>query len=78
MLTGNSPFTPYTLLKLVEMAQGIYPPGLIQVIGGDEKIGPMLTAHPDIAKISFTGSTATGKRIAAACANSLKRVTLEL
>lgn len=66
------------MLKLVEMAQSVFPPGVIQIIGGDDAIGPMFTAHPDIRKISFTGSTATGKKIMAACANSLKRVTLEL
>lgn len=84
LLTGNtiivkpSPFTPYTTLKVVELAQEIFPPGVVQAIGGDDKLGPMLTAHPDIAKISFTGSIVTGKKIMAACANTLKRVTLEL
>ncbi|KXL51221.1 hypothetical protein M433DRAFT_6988 [Acidomyces richmondensis BFW] len=84
LLTGNtiivkpSPYTPYTTLKAVELAQDIFPPGVIQAIGGDDKLGPMLTAHPDIAKISFTGSIATGKKIMAACASTLKRVTLEL
>lgn len=48
------------------------------MVGGSDKLGAMLTAHPDIAKISFTGSIATGKKIMAACANTLKRVTLEL
>ncbi|GAB7366393.1 hypothetical protein MBLNU230_g8190t1 [Neophaeotheca triangularis] len=84
LLTGNtiivkpSPFTPYTTLKAVELAQEIFPPGVVQAIGGDDKLGPMFTQHPDIAKISFTGSIATGKKIMAACANTLKRVTLEL
>lgn len=84
LLTGNtiivkpSPYTPYTTLKLVELAQGIFPPGVVQAIGGDDYLGPMLTANPDIAKISFTGSIATGKKIMAACAQTLKRVTLEL
>lgn len=83
-MTGNaiivkpSPFTPYTTLKLVEIGQGIFPPGVLQAIGGDDSLGPMLTAHPGIAKISFTGSIATGKKIMAACAQTLKRVTLEL
>ncbi|KAK3713390.1 hypothetical protein LTR37_008582 [Vermiconidia calcicola] len=84
LLTGNtiivkpSPFTPYTTLKVVELAQDIFEPGIVQVVGGDDKLGPMLTAHPGIAKISFTGSIATGKKIMAACAPTLKRVTLEL
>lgn len=73
-----SPYTPYTSLKEVELAQEIFPPGVVQVLGGSDALGPMLTSHPDIAKISFTGSIATGKKIMAACAGTLKRVTLEL
>lgn len=84
LLTGNtiiikpSPYTPYTTLKIVELAQEIFEPGVIQAVGGDDKLGPMLTQHPGIAKISFTGSIATGKKVMAACASTLKRVTLEL
>ena len=84
LLTGNtiivkpSPYTPYTTLKCIELAQDIFPPGVVQVLGGDDKLGPMFTAHPGIAKISFTGSIATGKKIMAASAPTLKRVTLEL
>ena len=84
LLTGNciivkpSPFTPYSTLKAIEIAQEVYEPGIVQAIGGDDKLGPMFTAHQGIAKISFTGSIATGKKIMAACAPTLKRVTLEL
>lgn len=84
LLTGNtviikpSPYTPYTTLKAVELAQDIFAPGVIQAVGGDDKLGPMLTTHPGIAKISFTGSIATGKKVMAAAASTLKRVTLEL
>jgi acyl-CoA reductase-like NAD-dependent aldehyde dehydrogenase len=78
IIVKPSPFTPYTALKLVELAQEIFPPGVIQVLGGDDRLGPMLVDHPDVAKISFTGSIATGKKIMAACAKSLKRITLEL
>merc|ERR1712070_1157059 len=84
LLTGNSiivkpsPYTPYTTLKIVELAQEVLPPGVLQALGGDDKLGPMMTAHPGIAKISFTGSIATGKKIMSACANTLKRCTLEL
>ena len=78
IIVKPSPFTPYTALKAIELAQEIFPPGVIQVLGGDDKLGPMLTQHPGIAKISFTGSIATGKKIMAACASTLKRVTLEL
>jgi len=65
-------------LKLVELCQEIFPPGVVQALGGDDKLGPMLTAHPGISKISFTGSVATGKKIMEACSKTLKRVTLEL
>lgn len=81
ILTGNtiivkpSPYTPYTTLKIIELAQEIFEPGVVQAVGGDDKLGPMLTAHPGIAKISFTGSIATGKKIMAACAPTLKRVS---
>ncbi|KAF2719825.1 aldehyde dehydrogenase-like protein [Polychaeton citri CBS 116435] len=84
ILTGNaiivkpSPFTPYTALKMAEIGATVLPAGVFQVIGGDDMLGPMLTAHPGIAKISFTGSIATGKKIMSACAQTLKRVTLEL
>lgn len=73
-----SPFTPYSALKMVELAQQVFPPGVIQVIGGDDSIGPALVNHPDVNKISFTGSSATGKRIMASAAATLKRVTLEM
>lgn len=66
----------YTALKLVEMAQRVFPPGLVQVLGGDAGVGPALVAHPGIQKISFTGSIATGKKIMQSAAKTLKRVTL--
>jgi len=84
ILTGNtvvvkpSPFTPYTALKFVELAQEILPPGVVQVVGGNNELGALLTTHPDVAKISFTGSIATGKKVMEASAKTLKRVTLEL
>ncbi|KIV96813.1 hypothetical protein PV10_00629 [Exophiala mesophila] len=84
LVSGNcviakpSPFTPYGLLKLVELAQQVFPPGVLQVLGGDDSLGPWLTEHPGIQKISFTGSTATGKKVMQACSRTLKRLTLEL
>lgn len=77
-LTVLSPFTPYTALKIGEIAAQIFPPGVIQVLGGDDNLGPWITKHPNIAKISFTGSIATGKKIMAVAAATLKRVNLEL
>ncbi|KAH8815296.1 aldehyde dehydrogenase [Xylogone sp. PMI_703] len=73
-----SPFTPYSALKIGEIATQIFPPGVVQVLGGDDSLGPWITKHPGIAKISFTGSTATGKRVMAAASETLKRVNLEL
>lgn len=84
VLAGNtlivkpSPYAPYTLLKIGELAARIFPPGVVQVLSGDDSLGPKLTANPVIAKVSFTGSTATGKKVAQVCGNTLKRVTLEL
>ena len=84
LLTGNtmvlkpSPFTPLCSLKLGELFRDIFPPGVFNVITGADELGPMMTAHPGFAKISFTGSTATGKRVMETAARDLKRVTLEL
>lgn len=84
VLAGNtivvkpSPYAPYTLLKIGQLASKIFPPGVIQVLSGDESLGPRLTAHPGVAKVSFTGSTSTGRKVAEICGRTLKRVTLEL
>ena len=84
LLTGNtiiikpSPFTPYCDLKLAEIGRKIFPPGVLQCLSGGDDLGPMLTAHPDIDKISFTGSSFTGKKVMESAAKTLKRITLEL
>ncbi|MGC4027984.1 MAG: aldehyde dehydrogenase family protein [Steroidobacteraceae bacterium] len=84
LYTGNcaiikpSPFTPLTTLRIGEILRGILPPGVLGVLAGGDELGALLTAHPGIDKISFTGSVATGKKVMAACAGTLKRVTLEL
>ncbi|KAJ9616404.1 hypothetical protein H2200_000122 [Cladophialophora chaetospira] len=78
VIVKPSPFTPYTALKMVEIANQVFPPGLVQALGGDDKLGPALVDHPDIHKISFTGSIATGKKVMAAAAKTVKRVTLEM
>ena len=84
LYTGNciiikpSPYTPYCNLKLGELARKYFPPGVLQVLSGGDDLGPMLTAHPDIDKISFTGSSVTGKKVMESCAKTLKRITLEL
>lgn len=84
LVTGNtiiikpSPFTPAGDLKLCELAQRHFPPGVVQCLSGDDNLGPWLTAHPVPAKISFTGSTFTGKKVMESASKTLKRVTLEL
>ncbi|KAL5364962.1 Aldehyde/histidinol dehydrogenase [Aspergillus floccosus] len=78
IIVKPSPFTPYSALKMVELAQSVFPADVVQAIGGADSIGPALVSHPGVNKISFTGSSATGKRIMASAAATLKRVTLEL
>jgi acyl-CoA reductase-like NAD-dependent aldehyde dehydrogenase len=56
----------------------VFPPGVLNVISGDDDLGARLVAHPIPDKITFTGSVATGRRVAAAAGPQLKRVTLEL
>ncbi len=73
-----SPFTPLSALYLGQIGRATFPPGVFNVITGDAGVGAAMTTHPKVAKISFTGSTATGKTIAAAAAATLKKLTLEL
>lgn len=72
--------TPLTMIRFAEMALECgLPPGVLNVVTGEgETVGAKLCAHPDVDKIAFTGSNEVGKLVAAAGANSLKRVTLEL
>ncbi len=78
MVLKPSPFTPLCTLKLAELWRDILPPGVFNVVSGGDELGPMMTAHPGFAKISFTGSTATGKRVMETASHDLKRITLEL
>ncbi len=73
-----SELTPFTTLKLAEMAGDIFPPGVINVVVGDGETGAALVEHPGIDMVSLTGSVPTGKRIAEAASRTLKRVHLEL
>lgn len=71
--------TPLTALRLAAICEEAgLPPGTLNVVTGDGRCGSALVQSPLVDKIAFTGSTATGKAIAAAAASSLKRVTLEL
>ncbi|KAF2158377.1 hypothetical protein M409DRAFT_71676 [Zasmidium cellare ATCC 36951] len=78
VIVKPSPFAPYAILKMIELLHGIFPPGVLQVLNGDDALGPALVAHKDVPKISFTGSIQTGKKIVEKSALSLKRLTLEL
>lgn len=84
LIAGNtlmlkpSPFTPLTALRMAELLSDVFPPGVLNVVTGRDDLGPWITSHPDIDKISFTGSTATGRRVMASAAANLKKVTLEL
>lgn len=84
LITGNcvivkpSPFTPYAVLRLVELCIPVFPRGVLQAVNGGAALGAMMTTHPGIHKISFTGQTATGRKVMAGCALTLKKVTLEL
>ncbi|VAX08244.1 Aldehyde dehydrogenase [hydrothermal vent metagenome] len=82
--TGNtvvikpSPFTPLSTLRMIELISGILPKGVLNVISGRDDLGQMMSEHEDIHKIVFTGSCATGEKIMASAAPTLKRLTLEL
>ena len=78
MVLKPSPFTPLCTLKIGELFRDVFPPGVFNVISGGDELGPWMTAHPGFDKISFTGSTATGKRVMESASKDLKRVTLEL
>ena len=75
-----APQTPFSALALAVLAEEAgLPPGLLNVVTGDaHAIGGELTASPIVAKLSFTGSTATGRLLMAQCAGTVKRLSLEL
>jgi acyl-CoA reductase-like NAD-dependent aldehyde dehydrogenase len=82
--TGNtvvikpSPFTPLSTLRMFELVQEHVPPGLINTLAGGDELGARLSEHPGIGKVVFTGSIATGKKVMASAAPTLKHLTLEL
>jgi aldehyde dehydrogenase (NAD+) len=74
-----APETPLDALWLAEMLAEIdLPEGVVSIIPGGRETGEALVRHPGVDKISFTGSSATGRHIAALCGEQLKRVSLEL
>jgi len=84
LLTGNTVVikpaatTPLTTLRFANLIADVVPAGVVNVVTDANDLGDILTSHPDVAKVSFTGSTATGFKVMANAARSLKRVTLEL
>src|ERR1700748_1526008 len=84
LLAGNTlvvkpaPTTPLSTLLFAKLVKDILPKGVLNVIADANDLGDAMTKHPDIRKISFTGSTATGQKVMASAAATLKRITLEL
>ena len=84
LLAGNTvvvkpaPTTPLTTLLIGELVAQLVPPGVVNVIADDGSLGAQLASHPDVRKVSFTGSTETGQQVMGGAAKDLKRITLEL
>lgn len=84
LLCGNTivlkpaPTTPIATLLIGELARDLLPAGVLNIIVDNNDLGSYLSSHEDVAKVSFTGSTATGKKVLSASSGTLKRVTLEL
>jgi acyl-CoA reductase-like NAD-dependent aldehyde dehydrogenase len=84
LLAGNTivlkpaPTTPLSALRFGELVRDVIPAGVLNIITDQNDLGGELTKHPDVRKISFTGSTATGKKVMEGAAGTLKRITLEL
>ncbi|MEM9288241.1 MAG: aldehyde dehydrogenase family protein [Pseudomonadota bacterium] len=84
VIAGNTivlkpaPTTPVATLKMGEIIKDIFPAGVVNIITDQNDLGPYLTSHHDVAKVGFTGSTGTGKKIMQSSADTLKRLTLEL
>nr|WP_085852761.1 aldehyde dehydrogenase family protein [Palleronia marisminoris] len=85
--TGNtvvikpSPNTPLATLRMVEILGAMLPPGVLNIVTGDDRtvnLGALMSAHPDIRKIVFTGSCATGQSVMRSAADTMKRLTLEM
>lgn len=73
-----SPYTPLATLRLGEIGRSIFPPGVFNVLAGGNELGQWMCEHPAVAKVTFTGSTATGRKVAYSALQDFKRVTLEL
>ena len=84
LMAGNTlvvkpaPTTPLATLRVAELLKDLLPPGVLNVIVDANDLGSKISAHPDVRKVSFTGSTATGSKVMAGAASTLKRITLEM
>jgi acyl-CoA reductase-like NAD-dependent aldehyde dehydrogenase len=84
LLVGNtvvgkpSPFTPLGTLVVANAWKDIVPPGVVNILAGDDEIGKAMVSHPATRMVAFTGSVAAGKAIAAAAAPTLKNLLMEL
>jgi aldehyde dehydrogenase (NAD+) len=84
LITGNTvvlkpaPTTPLNAMWLGALAAELVPAGVVNVIGDAGDTGPLLSEHPGVAKVAFTGSTAVGRAVMRGAADTLKRLTLEL
>jgi acyl-CoA reductase-like NAD-dependent aldehyde dehydrogenase len=72
-----SPNTPLSTARMVQLMNEVLPPGVVNCIACDNVVAGYLTTHPDIAKVTFTGSSATGRKIMEGAAATMKRLTLE-
>lgn len=73
-----SEYTPLSVLALISVMNEVLPPDVLIGISGDREVGARLASHPDVGKVMFTGSTATGRKIIESSAENLARLTLEL
>jgi phenylacetaldehyde dehydrogenase len=73
-----SEYTPLSVLALVHVLNQVLPEGVLHVVAGGREVGECMAAHPEVDKVMFTGSTATGKAIIRSSADTVKRLTLEL
>ena len=78
MVIKPAPTTPLTSLLFGEICRELLPAGVINIICDENDLGGQLTSHPDVAKVAFTGSTATGRKVMQSAGDGIKRVTLEL
>lgn len=78
LVVKPAPTTPLSTLRIAELLGAVLPSGVFNTVTGAGELGGLMTTHPGIGKISFTGSTQTGKAVMAAGAETVKRLTLEL